>query len=512
MSGSVGAGETITFTEIPYTWKVPGQYMEVKAAVNENAVLAFPAYGLVMGQMYTAGGNAGTAMPGVTYQVNSGPQANALFGTGSVLAKMIWKWLRANPYTPLDAVGFADAAGSAKAAGTVTIGGAATAAGTLAVYFGGVRVPVAVNQGDTSAVIAANLQAAIVLQNATSGYTPLPSLTSTYTAASSVVNLLAAHGGTLGNQIDVRINYQRGDATPPGVTVTIAPMAGGATDPAATIASFLAGVSFWYTDVAFAWTDTTNIGVFSNWLVQRYGGMVKLDAHGYVAVSGTYGTVQTFLPNCKFLSAMAMQNPVMPSWEVAASMAGVCCYSAAQQPALQMRSVPLPGVLPPASADIFSPAAREVLLMAGLSTFTVDNTNNVYLERVTTTFRIDPGTNVVDSNYFDLQDAKVPTRVRYDWNGYIGQLYPRNTLTNDGTIAAAYDPNAVTPGRLKASWTGRCAVYEQNGWIQNSQVTAKASTFVIDANDGNRVNSRQQIQVMGNLMVLAGSLEFISNN
>ena len=506
MSESASAPGIIRFAEIPYTWKVPGEYMEVKQAINANAVLPMPVRGLIMGQMLASG----QAAAGGVYPIYSPAQANALFGTGSILAKMCIRWLKANPYTLVDAIGIADAAGSAKAAGSIAVTGPATSAGTLALYLGGVRVPVAVNAADTAAIIAANIFAAIE-QQGTGTFIPLPSLTATYTSSASSVVLGGAHGGTLCNQIDVRINAQSGDITPPGVGITITPMAGGATDPAAAIAAALAGISTWYTDIAFAWTDSTNLGVLTSWLNTRYAAMAKLDCQAYVAVSGSYGTLLTFAPNCKYISAIGVQNPLSPSWETAASMAGACCYSTAQQPSLQMKTVPLPGIVAPAAADVFTATEKEQLLLAGISTYYTDSTGTVYLERVTTSYRTDPG-GIVDNGWFDLQDTKVPTRVRWDWDNYIGQVYPRNNLAVDGTLAATYAPNVVTPNMLKASWTARSGVYEKNGWIQNSAVTAAQSTFAIDPNDGNRVNSRQQIQIMGNLMVLAGSLEFISNN
>lgn len=512
MSGSVPASATapgiIQFAEIPYTLKVPGEYMEVKPAVNANAVLPFPARGLIMGQMFSTGV---LGEPGKVYNISSTSMAEALFGVGSIAAEMCDSWIKANPYTPMDAIGIADATGSTAATGSIVIAGTATAPGTLAAYFGAVRVQVGVNVGDSAATVAANLFAAIELQTQ-SGTSPVVILDATYTTATETVALIAQNKGTLGNQVDIRLNAQSGDMLPPGITATITPMAGGATDPTTTIATVLSGISTWYTDIAFAWTDETNTTELIAWLTERYGAMVKLDVQGYVATSGTFGSLLTYQPNCPYLTVLPVQNPLTPSWRTAASMAAACCYSSANQPSLQMKTVPLPGIVAPAASDLFTQDEREVLLIGGFSTFYTDLTGTVYLERVVTSYRTDPGTGVQDFRFFDLQDTKVPTRVRYDWNAYIGQLYPRNNLTNDGTIAATYDPDAVTPSSLQASWTGRSMVYEQNGWIQNSAVTAKQSTFAIDPNDGNRVNSRQQIQVMGNLMVLAGSLEFISNN
>ncbi|OYV40414.1 MAG: hypothetical protein B7Z80_04625 [Rhodospirillales bacterium 20-64-7] len=495
------------FNEIPYTWRVPGNYMEVKQAVNENALLPFPARGLVMGQMYATG----TAVAGTVYNITSKPQAKALFGVGSIAADMCDAWLTANPYTPLDAIGIADVVGATAATGGVVIAGAATASGTLVFYFAGVRVPVGVAQGDTAAVVAANLYAALLLQ-AGPGYKTIPQLTAAYIAASATVTWTAGNKGTLGNQIDVRLNANVGEQTPPGLTVTINAMANGATDPAATIATALSSlVSTWYTDVAFPWTDATNWGVVGNWAAGRYAAMSKLDVQVYMSVSATYGTYLAFEPNNKFITHLGVQNPMVPSWKTAAALAAVCCFQTAQKPSLQLKTVPLTGITAPAQADQFTQPQREAILQNGGSTYYADANGNMYLERVTTSYRIDPG-NIPNSGWFDLQSVKVPTRVRYDWDAYIGLLYPRNNLAIDGSIAAEYDPDVVTPLMLEGSWTGRSAVYEKNGWIQNSAVTAKNSSFSIDPNDGNRVNARQQIQVMGNLIVLAGSLEFISNN
>jgi phage tail sheath gpL-like len=51
-------------------------------------------------------------------------------------------------------------------------------------------------------------------------------------------------------------------------------------------------------------------------------------------------------------------------------------------------------------------------------------------------------------------------------------------------------------------------LYEQYGWIENSQATAAQSYFVRDLTDRNRLNCRLQYNRIGNLMVEAVSLEF----
>lgn len=497
----------IAFTEIPYVWRVPGTYMEVKPALNQNAIMPFPVQGLILGQMYATG----TATPGVPYPLYTKDQANQLFGAGSQAALMAAIWLANNPYTKVWIIGIADATGSVKAAGGVAISGTATQAATWPFYFGGVRVAVPVNVGDTAADVAANLYAQMQLQGQ-SGYPYLPYLVPSYVAAASSVTLTCGHGGTVGNEIDIRVNARPGEATPPGLTVTITPMSGGATDPDAAISAALDALSStWYNDVVFPWTDSTNLPVFITWLADRYDAMAKLDAQGYVPCTGTYGTVLAFEPNSQYITTLPFQNPMTPGCLSATALGAQCCYWTAQAPSLQLKTVPLVGVVAPAQVDQFSPAENETLLQAGLSTYYTDDLGNVYLLRVVTTRRTD-ATGALTDAFFDISSTKVPTRVRYDWDTYCSEVWPRNHLCDDGSIAADYDPWAVTPRVVTTSWTARSTLYEQQGWIKNSAATAKASSFAIDPNDSNRLNGRQQIDIMGNLMVLAGSLEFLSNN
>ena len=100
VSASPSAPGIIAFTEIPYTWKVPGEYMEVKPALNANAVMPFPARGLVMGQMFSTGVQGA---PGAVYSnIANTAQAEALFGVGSIAAEMC-EFL--DPGEPLHAAG-----------------------------------------------------------------------------------------------------------------------------------------------------------------------------------------------------------------------------------------------------------------------------------------------------------------------------------------------------------------------------------------------------------------------
>ena len=68
--------------------------------------------------------------------------------------------------------------------------------------------------------------------------------------------------------------------------------------------------------------------------------------------------------------------------------------------------------------------------------------------------------------------------------------------------------SVVTPRRMHGSWAARCRLYGDRAWIEDVMRTVKESVFARSADDKNRLESRQQVRIVGNLMTLAGSLEF----
>ena len=499
--------QVITFDQIPSAneWQVPGTYVEVNPNYTQSGLVAYPAKLLIIGQMVVSGAEAGTAAPNGPIPLDSGAQARALFGLGTIAAQMADYFIQANPYLAVDIIGVPGAGGAVKATGGVTIGGAATAAGTLALYLQGVRVPVPVNSGDAAATVASNALATI---NALAGEDLADLCVTAAAGGAGVVALTAIHGGTLGNTLDIRINYQAGESTPAGLTVTIAPMTGGATDPSIATALSMVATSF-YSDIVMCWVDANNVALLEAALVTRYNAMTKLDSHAYGVLDMTYGQAlsnQATL-NCQYRSVMAVQNAPQPAWMWAASLAGVASFSLADDPSLQLRNLALPGILAPAPGDRFPDTERNLLLESGISTFKVEVDGTVVLEKVVTEYTTSAA-GVPDTAYHDIMAPKVASRIRYDWIGYIDLLYPQNKLADDGTVAAEYGPTIVTPNRLKAHWASRSLLYERYGWIENSQATAAQSSFQRDLTDRNRVNSRMQYQRIGNLMVLAASLEF----
>ncbi len=496
-NGSIApiAQQTIALDQVPYNIQVPGTYFEVHANYSQAGLLGYPAQALIIGQMLASG----SAAPNTPIPIYDALSANAYFGAGSICSQMCAAFIANNPWTTLFAIGVPDAAGATKAAASLTFAGAATAAGTLMLYVQGIQVQTGVNVGDTAATIAGNVAQSLA---ETLG------LDAAATITGDVITLTALQGGTLGNTLDLRLNYNPGDTTPAGVTVTIVPFAGGATDP--TITDALNAISeTWFTDIVMCWNDSANVALLEEILVTRFEALGKLDSHAYRAIAGTPGTVQAAQAslNSRYASTLAVQNPLNPTWMWAAALAGVASYFLAADPSRQLRGIALAGILAPANADRYTQTERNILLGAGISTFNVEKDGTVALERVVTEYLTSPQ-GVPDSTWHDIMVPKTMSRIRYDWAGYVSLTYPRNKLADDGTLAAEFDQTVVTPSRLQSSWAGRSRIYAELGWIEHSTALAKQALFVRDQTDPNRVNARQQVQIIGNLMVLAGSLEF----
>jgi phage tail sheath gpL-like len=488
------SNQIVAFNEIPFDWLKPGALAEVRPNYKRMGLVAYPQRTLLIVQRLTAG-----SVPALQRrEITRDDEGRAFFGQGSIGDRMCRAYRRANKTQPLFAIALDDVGGGAQATGTITIAGTATASGTLALYVGGQRVPVAVTNGMTAAACATAIAAAI---------TANPDLEVTAAAVAAVVTCTARHRGAVGNDIDLRVNRFLDDFTPAGLTVTIVAMASGATNPNVQQAlDAIAGE--WFTDIVMPWTDGANITALATELAARYRAMGRRDAHGWITFRGTYGQQGTFgaLSNSPFISARGYNRPGTSTWEISATRAGVAAFHLTNDPSRQLRTLEEFGTWIDAS-NVFTEQESELLLRQGISSFTRLDDGTVTFDREITMYKQSP-TGAADRAWLDVMVPKTMSRIRYDWIGYSTLLYPRNKLAPDYSPAADADPTVVTPRRYLGSWAARCKIYERQGWIQNVSRTVEESTAYIDPNDKNRLNASLQTEIIGNLMVMASALEF----
>ena len=494
------------FTQIPTNILVPGNFYEVDPIYDAAGLLPFPARILVVAQMLPTG----SATPLNIYRLLNTTQATNLCGAGSIGEEQAVQVLAANPTLPIDIICVPAGAGSTQAAGNIAIGGNWTTAGVLPIYAAGVKIQVPVAATDTPVTVAAN---AVALINATLMPTrpvnvALPVVAAITGAQFKGVGFTANAAGIEGNSILTEVAAGRNDMPPPGLTWTITPMSGGTINPS--IAQVITAIAAeWYTDIHTPWSDSTNQQLLAAELDNRFNAMVGMDGFAYGAITGTYGQMLTAKAalNSRFRTTFGLTGAPTPHWMWSAALCGIGAQRFFDDPSRQVRGQVLPNVVGPRAPNRIPGNEQQLLLANGISTFDVLQDGTVVTQRLVTENLTD-NTGTATIAWQDPMAAKVATRIRYDWRSYVAVTYPTNKMANDGDLAAENDPEVATPARLKGSWGARCNAYGKLGWIQSVQQYARQAAFSLDPNDGNRMNATQPYKRIGNLMVLAGALQF----
>lgn len=489
--------ETISYSEIPAGWAVPGSYGEVTTVPSGNDVTDMPLRLLVLGQK---GSGTGTSL--VRYQNISPSQAAALAGPASALAATVAAVVAAAPYVAVDMVMVDAPTGGTAGSATLTFDGPATANGTAAIEANGVRVPFVVTSGMAATDMAAAAAAAF-----TSDVSVQTGLNAT--ADKGVLTLTSAENGVFVNDIDVRMSALTADLVP-GMSVAVTAMTGGA--GTVDLSAALALVSnVWFTDIVSCLNDAANLTALATEAERRYGAMIKRDAHVYYGYRGTYGQVLALAEtlNSRFMTCIPAQNPRWAPWIVAGVAGAIAAQALNNDPSRQLHTLELTGLagLAPDDADLFTDAMRNVLLQSGMSTFTVDQDGTVRIERMVTNNQKD-ATGDTEKAWRDIMVPKTVSRVRYEWNTYIDATYPRAKLADDTSSMVGIAAYVVTPKVLKGSWAAQSELYETvEGWLTDTDTLAQQAVFTIDPSDRNRCDAALPIRVMGSLIVVANSIQ-----
>lgn len=494
----------IDFMEIPSTWLDPAIFAEVKPNYSKKGVLAYPEKNIIVSQKLAGG----TLTAGRIVEVTRADEGYAHFGEGSIGADQVVAFRKANKSTPLYVMAMDDAAGATAATGTITFAGAASVSSTLYFKIGGRRISITALAADTPTALATKLVTAITADNRCAV---------TATSAVGVVTLTAKNKGACGNEIDVRVDRKVADL-PSGLTATIVAMANGATNPNIQTALDAIDVS-WFTKICVPWNDTANLQLLDTWLKARYVATSKLDCHGFVYKSGTYGQRTTFgdLTNCAFLTCGGLYRSPTSPWVHAATAMAIASFFLTQDPARQLKSLVLPGVEAPDLADQDTQDERNFLLQHGMCSDICMDDGSVVINRMITTYK-KTTLNVADDAWMDIMIAATNSRIRYDWSGYVNLTYPRAKLVDDDRAVSvrraegdtAAGAAVVSPRIMKGAWAARCQLYERNVWIENVPETLAMSFFERASDVRYRMNSKQVYQIVGNLMVQAASLEFLA--
>jgi phage tail sheath gpL-like len=475
---------TIVFDTISSARRVPGSQVEFS---NVRALTGLPAAVqkiLLVGQSLPTGTVAALTPKRIT-QVGEGA---AFFGRGSIVAAMVARAIAANSSTELWAIGVADNGAGTAATWTITITGPSTGAGTLAYLINGTKVPVAVASGDTATIVATAIAAAI---NAAAD------LPVTATSAAGVVTVTFRHKGTAGNDLDIRLNYYEGEVTPGGLVSVVAAGAAGATNPdLATVFAAIGDAQ--YQAIALGFNDAANLTVADTELLSRWGPGRQIDGRAFAGMSGSFSTCSSFgaTRNGIFTTIVGAYKMPSPPWEVAAGVAATASFNLQIDPARPLTDLVVTGLLPPKAGDRFIDSERNLLLQNAISTFRVTAAGEVAIERLISTYRVNP-LGFPDVSWLDVTTTATLSYYRFSWRARMAQKFPRVKLTTDTINSIKAETIA-----LARDWFDAGLMEDVDGFIARLVIER-------DATNRNQLNVLMAPDVVNPLLQLAARVEFI---
>jgi phage tail sheath gpL-like len=474
MSGTAAAG-SVPFVYTPSNLLVPMLTLEMSNSQANFDVQT--QVGLLIGQSVVA-------QPEVPVCVFSTAQARSLFGRGSILARMVEKYLLNDTLGYVWCLPLADASGGVVATGTLAISASAAGAGTIPLYIAGQNVPVAVNAADPSATIATNVAAAI---NAA------PDLPVTAAATTNTVTLTCKWKGMTGNAIDLRLAYHGtlgGEALPSGVSIAVTAMSGGTLDPdLGAVAAALGSVP----DVLIASPysgsiQTGELTLMMNFSTGRWSPLRKVYGHVWSAICGVEATVAalTAAMNDSHTTMITYEPCPTPPWEMVAAVMGAVAPPIRNQPNAPLSGIQVEGVLAPAAADRFTEPMQQALLSTGGATLSYDQAGDVFIQRMITTYQ-DNNYGQPDQSYLDaptLYGIMAGNRI------VIADLTPKlaNGLIFAEGTAVPPGVKGFTPSTIKALLAGSYNLGVAEGLYQNVQAMLANSIVQINQQNPGRID------------------------
>lgn len=485
----------ISFNTIPSNTKVPLAYIEFDNSKAVSGTPDMPYRVLFIGQKLAAGSDGGNILK----HVPTADDAVSLYGSGSMLARMIQMFKSINRHIECWGICLSNAGAATSATGSIAVTGTATEAGTIALYIGGDRVLTAVSSG-TTAVNAASAIAASINSDIT--------LPVTASAVNGTVTVTARHPGAADGDIDIRSNYYSGDATPAGLATTITGMNGGANNPDISPAITTIGDQ-WFQAIVMPYTDSANMILLENELSSRWGGTRQIDGIVYCAYRNTQAVSVTFgdSRNSPFACCMATGITPCPPYLWAAAVAAQATLSLSIDPARPLQTLTLPGILPPPETSRWMQSERNILLSHGMSTWYVDSGGMVRIERLVTMYQKN-AYGQPDPSYLDITTPATLSYLRYSMRTRITSKFPRHKLADDGVD---YNPGMaiVTPKTIRAELIALAQEWAEAALIENMDQFKTDLVVERNANDRNRVDVLIPPDLVNQFMVFAAQIQFI---
>lgn len=487
----------ISFSEIPASLLVPGQYQEIDSSLAGSVSDVKKA--LMIGTMSASG----SATAGKAVQIRSADKAKKLFGNGSPAAIMAEEFLSHNTTEELYVLPVAEPDAGLKWNRSFVVAAKDAQAGSVQITVNGKEINAAVSGGASASAVASAITATI---NGEENCPVEAEVVENSENNKISVKLTAVVKGITGNYNTVSIT-----SAASGVTITAENAVLGTLSPEIEQPLTDLGAAR-YHYLASEFSDTKNLKALANELDDRYTALRQIDGRCFVAISGEIGdsdTEDTMLYAAQSVNSPhvvlvprgnSVQHPAL--W--AAAWCAVLSRRLADDPAANTTDVEIDDLI----ADEYSFEDRQTMLENGICTYRLDSTGTLLVERAVTSHTENPD-GARDTSYLDIQVVETVSAIRTKINQEARKRFKTWKLAKTEENFGA-GSKVMTPG----IWRSFLAELYQSYFIQEAQWcqdfdSYKDSIFVeIKSDSKTRLEYRHRPVLIGQFYVGAGLNQF----
>lgn len=419
-------------------------------------------------------------------QVYSAEDAGARFGFGSEIHRVAVQVFRGSENgIAVYVAPQAEAGAGVKATGTFAIGGAPTEAGYLNVYIAGELYQISVTTTDTPTTLGDALVAAMAADTGC----PLVGVNTTGSVA-----MTAKAKGTYYNDVNMSVNWGVNEETPAGVTITVTPMASGATDPSVgSVFTAIGGGDLSnaenFTDVICCYgrlvagtlnaistyngTGNLNEGCYADTVFRPFralAGDVTAGSGGLTAVLAVANGRKTDRTN----GAISVPGSPNHPQEIAGLALGIMAITNQNRAAEHYVGKLLPGIIPGAKADQWTKdySSRDTAAKAGVSPTEVRN-GAVYMTNVLTFYHPDD-VPTASNGYRSQRNISILQNVLYNVGAnFKGEKWQGISIVADiAKVSNATDrAKARDLGDVRSDLFALADQFESRAWIFSAAFT-----------------------------------------
>lgn len=479
----------ITFNQISSTNRVPGPQAEVDGSRAKTGFVGEPHHTLLIGTRQSAG----TAAEGEIKSITGELDGDGFFGSKSMLAQMCRAFKRLNKAAKLSAMALDEDAAGTAAAGAFDFTGTATETSTLIVRVGDLRISLAVTTGDTAADAAAALATAITAKERCFFTAAL--------ADTDDCDLTAVHKGLAGNSVTIEVEQDVA-----GLTIAVTQPTSGATDP--DLADAIAALADErYDTIVTGFTADTNMDLLETEVARRWGPTVKQPCMGLAAVRGAHATLVSYgnARNSQFSSVLGAGLSPTPPWIWAAQFAARDALRCDTQPNRPRNGLSLPDCEAPKVTERFDQDERNLLLYDGVSTFKVDSSGNVLMERQITTYQTNANS-LADDTYLAIETQRNLADLYLRALQLAGK-YGDYLVVPDGTDVDDGVP-ALSPSGYRGELIAWYAALVRLGRVKDAEGFAEDLVVEINADTLSDIDVEMSPRLVNGLVAIKSKISF----